>query len=304
MMSLKERVINASPGFLVKWIASPYIGGYSAEEVIESADKLWKERSIHSSLDILGEDANTDEEVEFYVDAYFDLLNKINDSTYTTVSLKPTQLGSHQGNDVLYKNMEKIIKDAARKKVLVTIDMEDHNYTDLTLSLYKKLRKNYDNVWGVLQSRLFRTEKDIDNFVGFNAHIRLCIGIYLEPAEISLQKKPEMKEKLLDYAEKLFDMGHYVAFATHDEALIHKALDSINKKNIAKDRYEFQMLYGVPKSEIQDFLVKEGHKFTLYIPYCLKWQHAISYLKRRLIANPNMGLYVANNFIKKLFGKR
>ena len=85
--------------------------------------------------------------------------------------------------------MEKIIKDAARKKVLVTIDMEEHDYTDLTLSLYKKLRKNYDNVWGVLQSRLFRTEKDIDNLVGFNAHIRLCIGIYLEPADISLQKK-------------------------------------------------------------------------------------------------------------------
>jgi proline dehydrogenase len=303
-MSLKERIINASPGFFVKWVASPYIGGYSAEEAVNSADRLWHERHIRSSLDILGEDATTNEEVEFYINAYFDLLHKINNSAYTTISIKPTQVGSHQDNDVLYKNMERIVSKAAQKKVLVTIDMEDHDYTDLTLSLYKKLRKNYDNVWGVLQSRLFRTEKDIDNLTGFNAHIRLCIGIYLEPAEIALQKKPDMKDKLLHYAEKLFDMGHYVAFATHDEALIRRALDLVNKKKISNDQYEFQMLYGVPKSTIQDFLVKEGHKFTLYIPYCLKWQHAISYLKRRLIANPNMGFYVANNFIKKLFGKR
>jgi proline dehydrogenase len=303
-MSLKEKIINASPGFFVKWVASPYIGGYSAEEAVNSADRLWHERHIHSSLDILGEDATTDEEVEFYINAYFELLHKINNSAYTTISIKPTQVGSHQGDGVLYKNMERIASKAAEKKVLVTIDMEDHDYTDLTLSLYKKLREHYNNVWAVLQSRLFRTEKDIDNLTGFKANIRLCIGIYLEPAEIALQKKPEMKDKLLHYAEKLFDMGHYVAFATHDEALIHRALDLVNKKKISNDQYEFQMLYGVPKSTVQDFLVKEGHKFTLYIPYCLKWQHAISYLKRRLIANPNMGFYVANNFIRKLFGKK
>jgi len=303
-MSLKEKVINASPDFLVKWIAAPYIAGDSPEAALQMADKLWKERNIYSSLDILGEETTNREEVELYVKAYSDVLDKIGNSSYTNISLKPTQLGVYNGFDYLYNNMKKILLKAAKYNNSVTIDMEDHNYTDITLRLYKELRKHYHNVDTALQSRLFRTDQDIDNLVGFQAHIRLCIGIYLEPPEIAYQKKPKMKEKLLVYMKKLFDMGHYVAIATHDEALIHKALDLIEKNNIPQNQYEFQMLIGVPKRKIQDYLVQKGIKFLLYIPYCINWKDAIAYCQRRLNANPHIGFYVAGNFFKKLLGKR
>lgn len=303
-MSLKEKLITASPDFLVKWIAAPYVAGDSTEAALEMADVQWKERQICSSLNILGEDVTNEEEVKFYLNAYFDVLDKIGNSENTSISLKPTQFGTLEDTDYIYSNIEKIIQRAAKYNNFIRIEMEDHNYTDITLSLYKKLGKQYNNVGTVLQSRLFRTEKDIDNLNGFRANVRLCIGIYLEPPEIALQKKPEMKEKLLIYAKKLFDKGHFVAFATHDEKLIHKALDLVEKNNVPNDQFEFQMLMGVPKRKIQDYLVQKSFKFRLYIPYCLNWKHAIAYCQRRLNANPNLGFYVATNFFKKLLGKR
>ena len=133
-MSLKEKVINASPAFLVRWIAAPYIGGNSPEAALEIADGLWKERTIYSSMDILGEDATTNEEVDFYVNVYLDLLQKMSNAEYAAISIKPSQFGSHAGYEFLYTNVEKIVKEAASKASISQLLFQNyHQYADFLL---------------------------------------------------------------------------------------------------------------------------------------------------------------------------
>jgi len=303
-MSLKERVINIAPDFVVKFCAAPYVAGDNKESAIQEADCLWQSRRILSTLDILGEELTSKEEVEKVVASYFGVLNGLKGRNYATISLKPTQLGIHQSFDYCYHNISRILDKAAEYKNFATIDMEDSSFTDVTLSLFKKLRQKYENVGTVLQSRLFRTEKDIEQLDGFQAHIRLCIGIYREPPEIALQNKKDMKEKLLIYMERLFEKGHYVAIATHDERLIHRCMELLQKKEVPPEQHEFQMLAGVPRAKIQDELIQKGHTMRVYIPFAEDWKDAIAYCKRRLIANRSMGFYVARNWCKKLVGKR
>jgi len=182
--------------------------------------------------------------------------------------------------------------------------MEDHSFTDMTLNIFRALKKDHPILGTVLQSRLFRTNDDIISLKGLNARIRICIGIYNEPKEIALQSKSEMKRKLLQQVELLFKEGHYPEIATHDEAVINEAIDIAEKLNIKKDQYEVQMLKGVPKRAFQDELIQNGILVRLYVPFAQKWKYATAYCKRRLAANPAMAAYIFKNILQKIAGRR
>ena len=193
---------------------------------------------------------------------------------------------------------------AAEQEIKVTLDMEDHNYTDMTLDIFRALKKDHPTFGAVLQSRLFRTDDDIKSLRGLNARIRICIGIYNEPKEVALQSKPEMKKKMLEQVEVLFKEGHYPEIASHDEAVINEALNIADRLNMKKDRYEVQMLMGVPKQVFQDELVRNNILVRLYVPFAEKWKFAIAYCKRRLAANPAMAAYIIKNILHKTAGKK
>lgn len=182
--------------------------------------------------------------------------------------------------------------------------MEDHTFTDMSLDIFRALKKDHPTFGTVLQSRLFRTDKDIKSLGGLNARIRLCIGIYNEPKEIALQNKPEMKAKLLQQLEVLFKEGHYPEIATHDEALLREALNIAERLKMRKDQYEVQMLMGVPKQSLQDELIQNGILIRLYVPFAEKWKYATAYCKRRLAANPAMAAYIVKNILHKISGRR
>ena len=113
-----------------------------------------------------------------------------------------------------------------------------------------------------------------------------------------------MKKKLLEQIEVMFQDGHYIEIATHDEAVIDEALNTAEKLNIKKDRYEVQMLMGVPKHDYQDKLIKNGILVRLYVPFAEKWKFATAYCKRRLASNPAMAAYIIKNMVQKASGKR
>ena len=305
-MGVKEFIVNLMPGPAVKVFAAPYVAGQGIDSGISTAKRLWEEKRLHSTIDLLGEEIKEKEEIENSVNIYLNLLDKLGKQEFATVSLKPTQLGVYMedgkiyGEDYCYENIKKIIEKAKQYGIHVTIDMENHPFTDLTLDMFKSLRNEFDNVGTVLQSRLFRTEKDILNLPKDKmCKIRICIGIYKEPPEIAYQNKKEMKDKLFEYVKLLLENGHYPEIATHDEKLIERCLKYLDENNIPSDRYEFQMLMGVPREKIQRKIVERGNIMRLYVPFAEKWKYAIAYCKRRLAANPMMGAYV----IKNLFGK-
>ncbi|MBA7701466.1 Proline dehydrogenase 1 [subsurface metagenome] len=303
-MGLKKFAVSLAPTSLVKLFASPYVAGDSIGAAVDAAQKLWEERRVCSTIDLLGEELESDEEVQYSVDVYERLIDALGSQDYATISLKPSQLGSHRGTDNCQEVIRGIIQRAEQYNIKVTLDMEDHSFTDMTLDIFRALKKDHPTFGTVLQSRLFRTDDDIISLKGLNARIRICIGIYNEPKEIALQSKPEMKKKLLHQVELLFKEGHYPEIGTHDEAVMNEAIDIAEKLNMKKNQYEVQMLMGVPRQAFQDELIQNGILVRLYVPFAEKWKYAIAYCKRRLAANPAMAAYIFKNILQKMTGRR
>jgi proline dehydrogenase len=303
-MGLKKFVINLAPTPFVKLFASPYVAGDSIDLAVSTAQRFWEQRRVHSTIDLLGEELEDDEEVQYSVGVYERLIEALGQQKYATISLKPTQLGSHRGTEHCREIIEGIVAKAEKFNIKVTLDMEDHNFTDMTLDIFRAIHKEHPTFGTVLQSRLFRNDDDIKSLEGLNARIRLCIGIYNEPKEIAIQSKPAMKKKMLEQLEVLFKEGHYAEIATHDQALIDKSIDLADKLNMKKDQYEVQMLMGVPMNVYQDQLIQNGILVRLYVPFAEKWKYATAYCKRRLTANPAMAIYIVKNILYKMAGKR
>lgn len=303
-MDLKRSIINLAPTFLVKIFASPYVAGDSIQAATDTARNFWEQRQVCSTIDLLGEEIENDEEVQYTVGVYERLIEALGSQESATISLKPTQLGSHKSTENCQNIIAGIIAKAETYNIPVTLDMEDHTLTDMTLEIFRNLKREHPSFGTVLQSRLFRTDDDIKSIQGLNARIRICIGIYNEPKAIALQHKPDMKEKMIEQVEVLFKEGHYPEIATHDEAVINESINIAEKLNMSKDRYEVQMLMGVPKQAYQDELIRNGIRMRLYVPFAEKWTYATAYCKRRLAANPAMAAYIIKNMLSKSTGKK
>jgi len=283
------------PGPLVRTFASPYIAGKGISSGVAKADELHAKAGLYSTVDLLGEDVFRREDVEATVQLYFRMIEALKGRPYASISLKPTQLGINESEAYCQDNLRRIVAAAAVHGLHITLDMEDRHFTDATLRMFKAIRDEFDNFGIVLQSRLFRTSDDIHALHAKPCKVRICIGIYREPAEVALQDKADMKAKLFEQVQLLLNQGHYPEIATHDEPLIHRCLDYLDKQGVPKDAYEFQMLLGVPRTEIQQEIVKRGQTVRLYVPFAEDWKYAIHYLKRRLEANPAMALMVMKN---------
>jgi proline dehydrogenase len=285
------------PTFLVWIVAKPYVAGDSLQKALTKVDDLWNTSKIMSTVDLLGEDVKTAEEIELMVQIYLDLLDGLQGKKdYTTVSLKPTALGLNFSEELCVTNLTRILDKAMKYDIKVTLDMENTPYTDKTLELYRNLKPKYPIFGTVLQTRLFRTEKDIENLPP-NSHIRLCIGIYNEAKEMALQKKSEMKEKLVELVEPLHAKGHFIAVATHDEPTIRSIFKIIDQKKLTKDDIEFQFLLGVPREKIHKEVQDRGLHVRQYVPFATKKKYATRYALRRFEENPNMAIYVLRNLL-------
>ncbi len=297
-MDIKRAVIDLAPAPIVRFFAAPYVAGKGIESGVKKADEIWNARKLHATVDLLGEEVFKREDVEATVALYFRMVDALAGRPYASISLKPTQLGIHESEAYCLDNIRKVLAYAAAQRLHVTVDMEDRHFTDVTLRLFKALRDEFDNVGTVLQTRLFRTPNDIASLHAKSCRVRICIGIYNEPREVAYQDKATMKVRLFEQVQQLLDKGHYPEIATHDEPLVHRCLEYLDKRGCPKNAYEFQMLLGVPRQEIQDQIVRDGRVMRLYVPFAEEWQYAIAYCKRRMAANPMMGAYVLKNLFR------
>ena len=298
-MDIKRAIVDLAPAPIVRLFAAPYVSGKGIEAGVSKADEIWNASKLHSTIDLLGEEVFKREDIEATVSLYLRIVDQLKGRSYASISCKPTQLGIHEGEAYCLENLRKVVGYAAQHGLHITVDMEDHTFTDVTLRLFKALRSEFDNVGTVLQSRLFRTEADILALHAKPCKVRICIGIYKEPASIALTDKPAMKDKLFDFVQLLLDKGHYPEIATHDEPLIRRCIEYLDKRGCPKSAYEFQMLLGVPRQAIQTQIVGDGRVMRLYVPFAEEWRYAIAYLKRRLAANPMMGAYVLGQLFKR-----
>jgi len=294
-VDLKRAIIDLMPGPLVRTFASPYIAGKGIGAGVSKADEIHTKHGICSTVDLLAEEVFSREDVEATVQIYLRMVEALKDRPFASISLKPTSLGINESEAYCQDNLRRIVSAAATHGMHITLDMEDRHFTDVTLRMFKAIRNEFDNFGIVLQSRLFRTPEDIKALHSKPCKVRICIGIYREPADVALQDKADMKDKLFELVQLLLDHGHYPEIATHDEPLIRRCIAYLDKQGVAKNAYEFQMLLGVPRSDIQQEIVKRGQIVRLYVPFAEDWKYAVHYLKRRLAANPAMAVMVMKN---------
>ena len=308
-------LIRFIPPFLVRFFAKPYVAGGSLDRAMEVVRKLARGKSLCSTLDLLAEDIDTQEKARENLQTYLRMVDAVaadmaeggalHGTRPPTLSLKPSSYTTepfHEGGQGAgsLEAMREIVERARDRQVPVTIDMEGRHWTDFTLAAIRQFHEQgHDHVGCVLQTRLHRTEKDLDTLPP-GCRVRLVIGIYREPESIALVRKQDMKQRLLDYAEILLQRGHYVEFATHDDAYVRRFVDAVVPRvGVGNDRFEVQMLYGVPRDKLLAGLIERGIVCRLYVPFANGWDMAIEYLRRRLDEYPAMMWLVTKNMFRR-----
>jgi proline dehydrogenase len=294
------------PGPLVRWFARPYVAGDSMEAAFAVAADQLRERGLLTTLDLLGEGVREQMQVERNIRAYEHIIDSLGSdprfadpAVRPSVSLKPSAFTTGE-QQAVRAPIEALAARAKEKGVALTIDMEDNPWTDVTLALCTDLYEGGHDVGAVLQTRLHRTENDLERLPE-GMRVRLVIGIYVEPEAIALTRKRPMKERLLTAAKRLLERGLKVEFGTHDVEYVERFARDVAP--IAPDRCEVQMLLGVPRGDLQQRLRNGdlGPKLPvrLYVPFAIGWNDATAYLRRRMQESPSMIWLVLRNLFSR-----
>ena len=282
---------------LAQHFASRFVAGETVEDALAAARAL-NAKGITASLDFLGESVYTEREARAARDTYLTLLDRIQQSgLQANVSVKLTAMGLDIDHELCVAIMQDILGRAQRYDAFVRLDMESSAYTDITLKLFEdRLYPTYKaNVGVVLQSCLYRTFADVEHMDAVQARVRLCKGAYKEPPLVAYPDKKDVDVNYVKCMRELMLKGNYPGIATHDPALIIEAKRWAKEQNIASDRFEFQMLYGV-RRDLQEGLVKDGYHVRCYVPFGTQWY---PYLMRRLAERPANVAFITGSVIKE-----
>ncbi|USD83211.1 proline dehydrogenase [Bacillus safensis] len=258
------------------------IGGKDFESAIPVIKRL-NEQGMAVTVDHLGEFVTKAEIANERTTECIQTIQRIAEAGLNShVSLKMTSLGLDIDDDLVYRNMKRILDTAEKHRIMVTIDMEDEQRCQKTLDIFKEMKSQYEYVSTVLQAYLYRTEKDLDDLNKLQPFLRLVKGAYKESAEVAYPNKKDVDQNYQKLIEKQLLSGNYTAIATHDDQMIEFTKNIVKKHNIQTSQFEFQMLYGM-RSETQQALVEEGYQMRVYTPYGREWY---GYYMRRLAERP------------------
>lgn len=282
---------------LARRVARRFVAGETLDEAIAVVHTL-NQKGMGASLDFLGESVTHEEDTREVVAMYRQILARIHqESLDASVSLKLTHFGLDISEELCQANLREVLADAQQAGIPVTIDMENTPYTDTTLRIYRTMRDEYGftNVGTVIQSYLRRSEQDMQELAAEGAHIRLCKGAYLEPPEHAFPAKADVDRSYVRITEQYLAAPSpaYLCVASHDENMIVAAENFARDHNIPRDRYEFQMLYGI-RTARQEALAAEGYSMRVYVPFGAAWY---PYFMRRLAERPaNLWFFMRSMF--------
>ncbi len=293
--------LSESKGF-ANWVTSNgttrrmarrFVAGETLDEAIAAAREC-NNAGMLASLDYLGENVSTTGDAQHSRDAYLEVFERIaKEGLHANVSCKPTQLGLDLNLDFCQGLVMSIVEFAARYDNFLRVDMESSAYTQRTIDLVKAVRVRNPAVGTVIQSYLYRSEADIKDLLAYGCRIRLCKGAYQESEEVAFPRKADVDANYLRLMQLLLSSGFYHAIATHDPRMIAATIRYAAAKQISKDDFEFQLLYGV-RTDLQRRLVSDGYRVRVYIPFGNDW---FPYFMRRLAERPaNLGFLVRNFF--------
>ena len=283
---------------LAQKFASRFVAGETLETALAAVRAL-NAQGISATLDLLGESVHNEREARTQQAQYLALLDAIAaEQLDANVSLKLTAMGLDIADELCVAIMQEILEQARRHRTFVRLDMEGSAYTERTLRLFEdRLYPGFrEHVGIVLQSYLRRTLADVDRANQLKCRVRLCKGAYQEPATVAFPDKADVDRTYLQCMERLVEHGNYPGLATHDERMIAETKRFVAERGIARDRFEFQMLYGV-RRDLQAQLVKDGYRMRVYVPFGTQWY---PYLMRRLAERPANVMFITGNVVREL----
>jgi len=289
-------MIRIMPRWSIHPFAKTYVAGESVQETVLVVKKV-NDRGFTCTLDILGEHVQSATEAENITREYYDLYDVIAvENMNCNISIKLTHIGLALDKTIVADNLFRILKQAKKHDNFLRIDMENSPYTQQTIDLYKDCVSKYPNMGIVLQAYLKRSLEDAHdlNAPGFNT--RICKGIYNEPETIALQDRTAIQDNFFQITKEILSGNGFAAIATHDIPLIDRIDEWIESTRVSSDRFEFQVLYGVPMGSRLERLLDKGYTVRQYIPFGKEW---FDYSLRRLKENPKIMSYVLGNLFKR-----
>ncbi|MFC4323555.1 proline dehydrogenase family protein [Litchfieldia salsa] len=294
-LSKNKPLTKVARKYGLKFGASRFVAGESITQAVKTIKEL-NSKNLSVTLDYLGEFVDNEVEANLIADHSILAIEAIGkEKLNSQLSLKLTSMGLDISEEVVINNMRRILKAAKEHDVFVTIDMEDYSRCQKTIDVFKKLRKEFDNVGTVIQAYLYRTVKDIEELNEYKPNLRLVKGAYKEAAEVAFPMKKDVDENFKNIIKMHLLNGNFTAVATHDDEMIEYTKRLVKKHHIKQEQFEFQMLYGI-RSERQEELVKEGYAMRVYVPFGTDWY---GYFMRRLGERPANVAFVLKGIFKK-----
>lgn len=279
-----------------KKLTTRFVAGETIDEVVPYIREINAENCT-ASFDHLNESVDDANEANKEVEEYLQILKRIDETRIrSNVSIKLTQFGLDLDPELAYKNARRVVLDAQQRGNFVRVDMEGSNVTQTTIDIFKRLRSEFglNDVGIVLQSYLRRTYDDARELVKLPARIRICKGAYSEPPEVAFPDKKDTDDNYIKVMQLLLSSGVYHGIATHDPKMIDATIDFATREGIGKEKFEFQMLYGI-RRDLQRQLSRDGYNMRVYVPYGKHWY---PYFMRRLAERPSNIWFVMKNMFK------
>ena len=289
--------VVAEKSSLGRRVSSRFVAGTEIDDVLR-ATQLINHNGATVSIDNLGENVSNIAEARSSAQLYHSLLDAIaSRGLQANISLKLTHMGLDVNESLAQELVSGLVAKAAALKNFVRVDMEGSPYTQRTLDFVQQLHRApaYRGAVGtVIQSYLYRSEKDVNDLLAAGIRIRLCKGAYKEKPQIAFQKKADVDANYVKLMKTLMTSGIYHGLATHDERIIKEAKAFAIHEKIPPDSFEFQMLHGI-RRDVQQQLVRQGWRMRVYIPFGTEWY---PYLMRRLAERPANVFFILRNLFR------
>jgi proline dehydrogenase len=271
--------------------AGRFVAGETLDECLVVLRRL-NDQGLHANTTLLGEGVLEPKQTDTVVAAYREVIERISaEGLNANVALKLTHLGLEIDEELAYANIRRLLELGN----FIRIDMEQSRFVEPTLRIYRRLRdEHFDNVGTVLQAYLYRTPDDLESLLPLAPNLRLVKGAYLEPEQVAYPRKADVDAVYRRLLERMLQAGGHTAVATHDERLIERTIRFAAAEGISRERFEFQMLYGV-RPQLQLDLVRRGYKVLVATPYGPEWY---PYLMRRLGERPANLLFFLKNTLR------
>ncbi|TLS74556.1 aldehyde dehydrogenase family protein [Mariprofundus erugo] len=292
-----------------------FIACSNAQQALATLTRL-HQNGRQCSLDLLGEQVLSEQEADHHAAQYLSLIQTLAPELTRSgiplhLSLKVSSFDSQLSPEAASASVARIVTRLtpivaavrAHGGVLI-LDMEHYETREITLSVLRTLLTQFTGFHGLgiaMQAYLIDCEEELTRLIDWaetgnhRLHIRLVRGAYWDrEVTVAIQNGwpipvwPDKAQTDASFARclKLLMSRHPVvhpAIATHNRASIALALELIRSHHLARDAYEFQMLYGMGE-QIQHVLVAMQQPLTIYTPVG-EIVPGMAYLVRRILEN-------------------